>query len=298
MATSPVLGVPFVSSQQSQPEITVNEALQMIQAITAGGAIEVGATAEPGSPSEGDIYVLSASPTGTNWSGNGNKIAGFFNSQWIFVPGVDSNGTPIDMGADQEGLRIWSKADNDMVVWSDSDGSPGDYMWRFLGLGGNSIYGLTKGYWQNVSNDSNTTSATAAADNKLPLNGDGPNNADSGNIETGKVEFDGTFNGGTGGFIIDQMNAATMFSIRITVVNLGATTTGTLKAILIPDKTDPATFFTVKSNQITFASGVEQATNLIFYHGGTIEAVQVAVNPAGTRDFQLNGALLEGRENQ
>lgn len=298
MATSPILGVPFVSSQQSQPEITVNEALQMIQAITAGGAIEVGATAEPGSPSEGDIYVLSASPTGTNWSGNGNKIAGFFNSQWIFVPGVDSNGTPIDMGADQEGLRIWSNADNDLVVWSDTDASPGDYDWRFLGLGGNSILGLTKGYWKNVSNDSNTTSATLNVDNKLPMNDDGANSTDSGNLLTGKVEFDGTFDSGTGGFIVDQLNGATMFSMRISAVNQGANTTASLRAVLIDDKTDPATFFTIKTPPVTFNTGVEVALELIFYHGGLLEAVQAAVNPAGTRDFQLNGVLLEARENQ
>ena len=298
MATGPILGIPYISSSQSQPEVTHNEALQMIQAMIAGGAIEIGATAEPGSPSEGDIYVLSASPTGTNWSGQGNKIAGYFNSQWVFVPGVDSDGTNIEMGADQEGLRIWSKDDNDMVIWSDTAGSPGDYAWRFLGLGGNSILGLSKGYWQNVSNDSNSTSATGGSDIKLPMNGDGANNADSGNIVTGKVEFNGAFDGGNGAFIIDQLNAATMFSIRITVVNTGANTTGSIKAVLIPDKNDPATFFTVKSNQITFNSGVEQATNLIFYHGGTIEAVQVAINLAATRTIQLNGVLLEARENQ
>lgn len=298
MATGPVLGIPYISSQQSQPDVTHNQALQMVQAITAGGAIEVGATAEPASPSEGDIYVLSASPTGTNWSGNGNKIAGFFNSQWIFVPGVDSNGTTIDMGADQEGLRIWSKSDNDMVVWSDTAGSPGDYVWRFLGLGGNSISGLTKGYWRNISNDSNTTSCTLNVDNIVPLNDDGANPADSGNLETGKLEFDGTFDGGFGGFIVDQLNGATMFSIRITAVNQGANTTASLRAVLIDDKTDPNTFITINSSQLTFNSGVEVAAEVIFYHGGDLEAVQVAVNPAATRDFQLNGVLLEARENQ
>lgn len=298
MTTSAVLGIPYISSQQNSPEITHNEALAMMQTIIAGGAIEVGLDTQPLMPDEGDIYILGESPTGDDWENHPSKIAGYFNGQWVFVPGVDSNGTIIDMSGDQEGLRIWSKADNDIVVWSDTGGSPGNYQWRFLGLGGNSIYGLTKGYWQNVSNAANTTSCTGGADTKLPMVGDGANNADSGNIETGKVEFDDTFDSGTGGFIIDQMNAATMFSIRITVLNLGATTTGTLKAFLIPDKTDPATGFTVKSNVITFNASVEQSTNLIFYHGGTIEAIQVQVNPAGTRDFQLNGVLIEGRENQ
>lgn len=298
MATSATLGIPYVSSSQSQPEITVNTAHDMLQAIMAGGAIEVGITAQPGSPSEGDIYVLGPSPTGADWSGQGNKIAGFFNSQWVFVPGVDSDGTPIDMGADQEGLRIWSNADNDMVVWSDSAGSPGDYDWRFLGLGGNSILGLTKGYWKNVSNDSNTTSATLNVDNKLPMNDDGPNSADSGNLVTGKVEFDGTFDSGNGGFIVDQLNGATMLSMRISAVNLGANTTASLRAVLIDDKTDPSTFFTIKTPPVTFNTGVEVALELIFYHGGTLEAVQAAVNPAATRDFQLNGVLLEARENQ
>jgi hypothetical protein len=298
LATSPILGIPYISSSQNQPEITHNEAISLLQTIVAGGAIEVGENTQPGSPSEGDIYVLGENPTGADWAGNGNKVGGFFNSQWVFVPSVDSDGTPIEMGADQEGLRIWSNADNDMVVWSDTGASPGDYLWRFLGLGQNSILGLTKGYWLNVSNDSNTTTCSVGVDNILPMNGDGPNPADSGNIETGKLEFDDTFDGGNGGFIVDQLNAATMHTIRITAVNLDGNTTASLRAVLIDDKTDPATFITINSSELTFNTGVEVSIDMNFYHGGDLEAIQVAVNPGGTRDFQLNGVLIEARENQ
>lgn len=131
MTTSAVLGIPYIASQQSQPDVTHNEALNMLQMMLTGGAISIGLDTPPGSPSEGDVYVVGTSPTGA-WAGRANTIAGFFLGSWIFIPGNDSNGTPIVMGPNQEGLRIWSKADDATFAWTDLAVSPGNLSWNAL----------------------------------------------------------------------------------------------------------------------------------------------------------------------
>jgi len=129
MTTSVVLGIPYIATAQSQPDVTHNEALNLLQMILAGGVIAIGNNTPPVSPSEGDTYIVGTSPTGA-WAGRPNTIAGFFFSVWIFLPGDDSSGTAISMGADQEGLRVWSKVDNAIFVWTDLGASPGVFSWR------------------------------------------------------------------------------------------------------------------------------------------------------------------------
>lgn len=118
MTTSPDLGIPFISQAQAQPEVTHNEALLLIQALL-GGVISVGLNTPAVGPTIGDSYVLGAAPTGV-WSGRANCIAIWNGTAWDFIPGETSAGTPITMGARQEGLRVWNKALDRMYFWSGS----------------------------------------------------------------------------------------------------------------------------------------------------------------------------------
>ena len=102
MTTSPDLGLPYISSQQAQPEVTHNEALNLIQAVL-NGVISLGDNTPPGSPTEGDSYVLGAAPTGF-WSGRANCIAIYVGTAWDFLPGEDNSGTPIAMSSRHEGM--------------------------------------------------------------------------------------------------------------------------------------------------------------------------------------------------
>lgn len=114
MTTSPKLGIPFISSQQAQPEVTHNTAVVMLQALALGAlALQ---NAPPGSPDDGDTYIVGAAPTGL-WGGHANKIATFLGG-WVFIPGVDSDGAGIDMGADQEGLTIYLRSESGLVTWT------------------------------------------------------------------------------------------------------------------------------------------------------------------------------------
>jgi hypothetical protein len=118
MTTSADLGLAYIASQQSQPEITHNEALNQIQILSVG-VISVSLNTPPGSPAQGDTYIIGAAPTGA-WAGRANCLTGYFGTGWVFVPGNDSSGTPITMGARHEGLRAYSKADNGLYVWDGS----------------------------------------------------------------------------------------------------------------------------------------------------------------------------------
>ena len=165
MTTSAILGIPYISGQQAQPDVTHNQAISLLQIMHAGGAITVGENTPPGSPDEGDVYVVGETPTGV-WAGHENAIVGFFLSQWLFIPGNDSNGTPIVMGPDQEGLRIWSKTDDAIFIWTDLGVSPGVLVWQVLPSNittlallldtnvtspqENDLLTFKSGFWQNV----------------------------------------------------------------------------------------------------------------------------------------------------
>lgn len=85
MTTSPRLGFTYLDVGETIPEVAVNETDTILEAFANAAHFKSRSTAaEPGSPSDGDMYLLTGSPTGTNWSGNANKIALFLNTAWIF----------------------------------------------------------------------------------------------------------------------------------------------------------------------------------------------------------------------
>lgn len=113
MTTSARLGIPFISGQQAQPEVTHNQAVAMLQALALGAIAHT--NTPPGSPADGDTYILKSAPTGA-WTGHANKIATFLGG-WIFIPGNDSDGTPIVMGALQVGLTLFLQSEHGLVTW-------------------------------------------------------------------------------------------------------------------------------------------------------------------------------------
>lgn len=118
MSTSPDLGIPYIANQQAQPEVTHNDALNMLIALQKG-AIDRGLNTPPGSPVNGDVYILGAAPTGA-WSGKANKIAIYTTNAWTFIPGNDSDGANIAIGARHEGLKLWVQDEDCIYAWSGS----------------------------------------------------------------------------------------------------------------------------------------------------------------------------------
>lgn len=126
MTTTPDLGIPYVAGQQSQPEVTHNDALNLIQMLL-NGAVSLGLNVPPGAPVQGDVYVVGDAPTGA-WAGRAKAVAGWFGTAWKFLPGVDDNGTPITIGIRNKGMMIFVRADNLLFIW---DG----FTWASTGVG-------------------------------------------------------------------------------------------------------------------------------------------------------------------
>lgn len=113
--SSPDLGLPFIAQSQVQPEATHNTALLLLQAL-ANGVVSAGGNTPPGSPVDGDAYIVGASPTGA-WAGRANSIAIYLGG-WFFLPDRDTAGTIIPIGARHEGLSAYNRADNRLWRWT------------------------------------------------------------------------------------------------------------------------------------------------------------------------------------
>lgn len=84
MTTTPVLALPDLASGQAIPETTVNENTRWLEFFAAGGAIEDrDDTAPPGSPADGEAYLVDATATGL-WTGHDGDIALYISTAWAF----------------------------------------------------------------------------------------------------------------------------------------------------------------------------------------------------------------------
>ncbi len=116
MTTTPDLGLPLLETQQQQPNVTHNEMVLQISALS-NGVINMTTTAPPGSPVEGDAYAIGAAPTGA-WAGKARCITVWTSGGWRFIPDRDDAGTPITMGLRQHGMRTFNRADNKIYYWN------------------------------------------------------------------------------------------------------------------------------------------------------------------------------------
>lgn len=134
MVSTPDLGIPELAQSQANPDVTHNRALIAFQALL-NGVIDKDLTSPPGSPVEGDAYLINtASPTGA-WAGRAFCIAIYWGTSWYFVPGEDDAGTPITMGSRQEGLSVYVRDENAVYVWRNTATSPASFDWVSQGAG-------------------------------------------------------------------------------------------------------------------------------------------------------------------
>lgn len=67
MPQSTRLGLPFLAAAQAQKHVTVNESLLRLDALVQLSARSATTSAQPGSPADGDVYLLPAGKTGAAW---------------------------------------------------------------------------------------------------------------------------------------------------------------------------------------------------------------------------------------
>jgi hypothetical protein len=84
MSTTPILGIEELAASQAQPELTVNEAIRILECIASRTAIDKDLTAPPGSPSDGDVYLIGSNPSG-DWANKDFQIALYAGSDWLYI---------------------------------------------------------------------------------------------------------------------------------------------------------------------------------------------------------------------
>lgn len=108
MSNTPNLALAYIAAGQAQKEITHNDALNDLDALTQLSVIDRVTNTPPASPSNGDSYLVGGSPTGA-WSGAAGKIAAYFSGWKIKTP--------------QAGWHCWVRAENRLLIYSGSSWS-------------------------------------------------------------------------------------------------------------------------------------------------------------------------------
>ncbi|MGE3302316.1 MAG: DUF2793 domain-containing protein [Hyphomonadaceae bacterium] len=76
--TSTNLGLPYLASAQAQKHVTLNEALLRLDALVQCTVKSRTVSTEPGSPADGDVYILPPGKTGTHWAGMANHALAYY----------------------------------------------------------------------------------------------------------------------------------------------------------------------------------------------------------------------------
>ncbi len=75
--------ITFAEENVIDPAASINIALKQIDAMLGVRVLSIGDNAPPGSPADGDRYIVGTAPTGA-WSGEADKLAQWLDSQWHF----------------------------------------------------------------------------------------------------------------------------------------------------------------------------------------------------------------------
>jgi hypothetical protein len=67
MSDTANLRLPYLEPAQAQKHVTVNEALQRLDALVQLSVVSAGVLAQPAAPVDGSLYILPVGKTGTDW---------------------------------------------------------------------------------------------------------------------------------------------------------------------------------------------------------------------------------------
>jgi hypothetical protein len=87
MSVTARLALPYIAPQQAQKQVTYNEAVAMLDLLVQPSVKSRTVGAPPGSPVDGDSYIVAPSATGS-WSGKDGRLARWLDGGWdFFTPG-------------------------------------------------------------------------------------------------------------------------------------------------------------------------------------------------------------------
>src|SRR5882757_5698557 len=92
------LGLPCIEGSQAQKHVTHNDALRILDTLVQLAVLDRDLTAPPGSPSEGQRWIVKSTATGA-WAGHNNTIAAWQDGAWQFsVPSAGWVAFVVDEG--------------------------------------------------------------------------------------------------------------------------------------------------------------------------------------------------------
>jgi len=103
MATTPGLSVTELVDNADGNESVVNEGFRRLEVFAGRAIIDRDLTAPPGSPTDGDAYIVAGSATG-DWATHDNDVAWDQAGTWKFQ-------TPF------EGMELWAADEDTRVLW-------------------------------------------------------------------------------------------------------------------------------------------------------------------------------------
>jgi hypothetical protein len=76
---------PYILAAQAQKHVTHNEALRLLDGLVHLSVLDRDLTAPPGSPADGDRYIVGSGATG-EWAGWDLNVALFTDGAWLRLP--------------------------------------------------------------------------------------------------------------------------------------------------------------------------------------------------------------------
>ncbi|WP_417607854.1 DUF2793 domain-containing protein [Primorskyibacter flagellatus] len=117
--------LPYILAAQAQKHVTHNEALQLLDGLVQLSVLDRDLTAPPGSPADGDRYIVASGGTG-DWAGWDQNVALFADGAWLRLP-------------PRTGWRAWIEDEGILLVYDGTGwvGSTPDALQNLalLGLG-------------------------------------------------------------------------------------------------------------------------------------------------------------------
>ena len=78
MSNTSNLVLPYLAVGQAQKHVTVNETLRRLDAVVQLSVVSASTTAEPGSPTDGAVYIVPSGKSGASWSSFANWSLGYY----------------------------------------------------------------------------------------------------------------------------------------------------------------------------------------------------------------------------
>ena len=106
---TPRLSLPYLAAGQAQKHVTLNEALALLDGLVQTAVESRTTDAQPASPADGALYIMTASASGADWAGQAEGVVMRFEAgAWTALEAA-------------EGHLAWVKDDAELVVYDGAD---------------------------------------------------------------------------------------------------------------------------------------------------------------------------------